>query len=227
MEFCQRICVEDCFQWWCETGNGKWRMENGEWKSSKCQLTMPPHLPRHYRYHFLKPNSVSLSLSLSLFCYLLAPSLFSLLLPVCAMASLPVKASTSPLTNSLVLPRPYLFIHIPKSGGTSVGRVAELEENGGGDRRFIRYWHHPVRPEVIKEMVQHDFVFGHFKFGVHGHFKDPGHTYMTILRDPVDRVISHYYYHLNSKDDRFHQLAGKRGYLDSFSFVFKFSISPL
>ena len=86
----------------------------------------------------------------------------------------------------MILPRPYLFIHIPKSGGTSVGRVAELPENGGGDR-FIRYWHHPVQDEVIREMVQHDFVFGHFKYGLHQHF-DANCTYMTILRDPIERV---------------------------------------
>ena len=37
----------------------------------------------------------------------------------------------------LLLPRPYLFIHVPKSGGTSLGKLAELEENGGGDRFIV------------------------------------------------------------------------------------------
>lgn len=109
------------------------------------------------------------------------------------------------IRKDLILPRPYLFIHIPKSGGTSLGRVAELAENGGGEK-FIRFWHHPVKPEVIQEMLLHNFVFGHFKYGIHQHFKQ-NCTYMTMLRNPVDRVISHYYYHLKSETDRFHALA--------------------
>jgi len=84
-----------------------------------------------------------------------------------------------------VLPRPYLFVHVPKSGGTSIGKLAELPENGGPT--FIRYWHHPVDPKVIQEMLTKDFVFGHFKWGIHRHFGVPC-TYMTFLRDPVDRV---------------------------------------
>jgi len=109
------------------------------------------------------------------------------------------------LQTRLLLPRPYLFIHIPKSGGTAIGKLAEQAENGGPG--FIRYWHHPREQRVIAEMLQHDFVFGHFKYGVHAHFEPRPCTYMTIMRDPIDRVVSHYYYHRASVTDRFHHLA--------------------
>ena len=44
---------------------------------------------------------------------------------------------------------------------------------------------------------------GYVFFGIHESLHRPA-TYVTIIRDPIDRIISHYYYVRHTSNHRFH-----------------------
>ncbi|MGB7925628.1 MAG: sulfotransferase family 2 domain-containing protein [Pyrinomonadaceae bacterium] len=90
-----------------------------------------------------------------------------------------------------------LFLHIPKAGGTTLHGVIE--------RHFapeITYSISGMMPsQSIKEFIELAperrerirLVKGHMPYGLHKYLSVPA-TYITMLRDPVDRVVSHYYF---------------------------------
>jgi hypothetical protein len=93
-----------------------------------------------------------------------------------------------------------IFLHIPKSGGITFDSVLR--------RQYQNVYNMPVSndkidlerfselPEFEREGI--DVLRGHFKFGVHRYFKPNQEIkYITLLRNPVDRVISNYYYILS------------------------------
>lgn len=102
------------------------------------------------------------------------------------------------------------FLHIPKAAGTTFKEV--LYHN----YRFSRIaWIDGSYPsesvERLKAMKQgwrdrKACVMGHFQYGLHECFNGP-YTYVTFLRNPVDRVISTYYHILRkSTHHRYHRL---------------------
>ena len=68
--------------------------------------------------------------------------------------------------------------------------IAENELAG-----FLRQPTRPPSPELIATLSRDDvrIVAGHFWFGLHRYVSTPS-TYITFLRDPVDRVVSLYYH---------------------------------
>jgi hypothetical protein len=92
-------------------------------------------------------------------------------------------------------PRPLIYIHLPKAGGSTLQEVIVRQYAGGRSFRFTgdsaRYAEFlALRPEARREF---DLLLGHVQFGLHHHLPDPA-TYITMLRDPVERVISHYHF---------------------------------
>lgn len=94
-----------------------------------------------------------------------------------------------------------LFLHIPKAAGTSYG--AALADALGGERLV------PLIPEEITSedfqqnvdpdsLRKYSLVAGHVDFGLcrRAPFLRPA----TVLREPVDRVVSWYHYVLRSED---------------------------
>ncbi|EGC32994.1 hypothetical protein DICPUDRAFT_81192 [Dictyostelium purpureum] len=136
---------------------------------------------------------------------------------------LDTKWKTEPEKNSLLLPKPHIFIHMPKTGGTSLLKVFRK------NNRKINLYHntqHPTYPELQNLPLRHT-LFGHFKFGLHKYFDENKETqlqlssdivepylnpysYLTMLRDPVDRVISHYYFLKESTGHPLHSEAANR-----------------
>ena len=104
-----------------------------------------------------------------------------------------------------------LFLHIPKAGGTSLSdwmfeQVARfprrIEEDGWLNSGAFYYPSGYVRGPYerdharIRRVLQREdllAVLGHFEFGVHRSLPGPS-TYVTVLRDPVHRVVSLYHF---------------------------------
>jgi len=100
-----------------------------------------------------------------------------------------------------------IFVHIPKTAGTSL--MTSLREDVGNT--FFDYnnpmsWRSPLREgRCILDSrtttdVREPVVFGHFLAGkyadasVSGFKKRQGHLYVTFVREPLQRAISHYHY---------------------------------
>jgi hypothetical protein len=113
-----------------------------------------------------------------------------------------------------------LFLHIPKAGGTTLHSVIErhfapeitYSINGMTPSQSIREFIElaPERREQIR------LVKGHMPYGLHQYLSVPA-TYITMLRDPVDRIVSHYYFVRRSPGVGHHEEVTAKGMtLDDF-----------
>lgn len=94
--------------------------------------------------------------------------------------------------------KPLIFIHVPKTAGSSVRAVFE-DWFGEG---LILHYHRGSIPDVIDLKARHNAaspvcLYGHFNaergFGIPGRYDDQ-RQFMTILRDPLEKVISAYFF---------------------------------
>jgi hypothetical protein len=93
-----------------------------------------------------------------------------------------------------------IFLHIPKSAGTTLNRLIEWEyplfEMYSVDPVFFR-WSRSRLWQLPKRRLQRFRVFkGHMPFGLHDVLPQPA-TYITVMRGAVERVISAYYFMSN------------------------------
>jgi len=86
-----------------------------------------------------------------------------------------------------------IFLHIPKTAGVNVREL--LARQYPGPQTFIRGApeHQTLFHMSRGERETYRVVGGHFRFGLHILFDSPS-RYLTLLRDPIERVISHYSY---------------------------------
>jgi hypothetical protein len=88
-----------------------------------------------------------------------------------------------------------IFLHIPKTAGTTLNRIIEWQYNPVSiftvDPHRIRAT--VARFKTFSEQRRRRFrvVRGHLLYGIH-EFLPQGATYITMLRDPVARVLSSY-----------------------------------
>ena len=93
-----------------------------------------------------------------------------------------------------------IFVHLPKCGGTTLNRLIEWEYSPTRvfaiDPSFFR-WSYRRLLRVAPERLARMKVFqGHMPFGLHRMLPQKA-TYLTVLRDPIDRGLSEYYYALS------------------------------
>lgn len=95
-----------------------------------------------------------------------------------------------------------IFMHIPKSGGTTLYPVFPRFYDEQAIRR-IRVVNQKLNtqefinlPLAEKEKVA--LLCGHMQFGLHRHFPNEQAKYFTFLRKPSDRIVSHYYFLLRT-----------------------------
>ncbi len=110
--------------------------------------------------------------------------------------------------------RAIIFVHIPKAAGTTLNKI--LARQYGQNRIFALK--EPVKGRSLQDLREIPdaqrrklkVVRGHFNFGLHDLLPQPS-TYITLLRNPVDRALSHYYYILKSPKHYLHsQVAGRQ-----------------
>jgi hypothetical protein len=104
-----------------------------------------------------------------------------------------------------------IFVHVPKTAGRSLHHVMFRQY---ADKHTHRI--NPVTPETL-EAIRHwspetkqsaEVIFGHFDYGMHAFFPERSGNiqYISFLREPVDRIISNYYYIKHR--DKVHRLHG-------------------
>jgi hypothetical protein len=93
-----------------------------------------------------------------------------------------------------------IFLHIPKTGGTSFRQVVETVY---GSRCISVYSLDAATLAGVKEqLVEADALFGHLFYGIH-QVLGIAPRYITIVRDPVERVISFYRHQARDEDSEF------------------------
>lgn len=105
-----------------------------------------------------------------------------------------------------------IFLHLPKCGGTTLNRIIEWEYPPSRvfsvDPSFFRWSYYRMTrwPQSRLERIR---VFkGHMPFGLHERLAHPA-SYITVLRDPVDRAVSEYYYALSRRIHPQHRMMKK------------------
>jgi hypothetical protein len=107
-----------------------------------------------------------------------------------------------------------IFLHIPKAAGATLNVVlrrhfAENETyriDGRNVAESIATFKRLPRAE--RERIR--LLAGHQGFGLHAYLGAPS-TYVTLLRDPVDRAVSHYYYARSAPGHYLHDEIASRG----------------
>lgn len=89
-----------------------------------------------------------------------------------------------------------IFLHLPKTAGTTFHQV--LEREFPDRRHFCAFGNGFKQLNGLRHLSQDqinaiDIVRGHVNYGIHRYFTRPC-RYITFLRDPVARIVSHYAY---------------------------------
>jgi hypothetical protein len=94
-----------------------------------------------------------------------------------------------------------VFLHVPKTGGTTFVQILERHfparavlHTNGVQLDTLRHRLDPVTPA---QRAQVALLHGHVSYGAHTLFPGPA-VYLTLLREPVDRFVSTYYFERES-----------------------------
>lgn len=100
----------------------------------------------------------------------------------------------------------YLFMHIPKTGGTTFDSIVTNQYgkdqtiNLNADFVDIEFKNSNLQNILANEQKSKQnaqAVIGHFRYGLHEYFPSSNNYYICFLRDPVEQFISQYYYSAN------------------------------
>ena len=96
-----------------------------------------------------------------------------------------------------------IFVHIPKTGGTTLNKI--LINNYREYCNIYTSGANKILENTSAARIdQLELLSGHFPFGLDQYFAKPC-SYITLLREPVERIISHYYYVINSPANYLYQ----------------------
>ncbi len=82
---------------------------------------------------------------------------------------------------------PIVFIHLPRTAGSSMGRAIE---QAYGDRALRLKTLAPITEDVVARVGSHiQIIYGHMPHGLHRFMPV---RYVTVLREPIERSLSHF-----------------------------------
>lgn len=90
-----------------------------------------------------------------------------------------------------------IYLHIPKTAGSTLNAILESHYTAGESYATSQTWLHPdgsydgFHALSAAEKRRLRLLTGHMGFGFHRYLPQKAH-YITVLRDPVERVLSHY-----------------------------------
>ncbi|MGY8933949.1 MAG: sulfotransferase family 2 domain-containing protein [Flavobacteriales bacterium] len=103
-----------------------------------------------------------------------------------------------------------IFMHIPKCGGTTFNNIL--------DKIYLSEETFDIKQKLNTRLNIEDFINlkvqekdrikllkGHMQFGLHSYFSASS-EYITFLRNPIERIISYYYYVKKSPWHHFYRL---------------------
>ena len=96
----------------------------------------------------------------------------------------------------------FIHLHIPKTGGTTLRDIIQRQYRA---KKILMIPKLEESENILKEIStsqinQLKLIQGHLKYGIHNHFHRST-KYFTIIRDPINRVLSTYYYVLSQKNN--------------------------
>jgi hypothetical protein len=93
-----------------------------------------------------------------------------------------------------------IFLHLPKCGGTTLNRIIEWEYDPWRvfsiDPVLFLWSYKKLNRWPAKRLARMQVFKGHMPFGIHERLPQEA-TYITFLRDPVERAVSAYYFAKN------------------------------
>jgi len=92
------------------------------------------------------------------------------------------------------------FLHIPRTSGTTF--IAILDSFFDHNSIYPKQLWHELLNEGTKDFSKYKFFRGHFGYGIY-HILDKKPLYLTMLRNPVERLISAIEYRIRDPDPRF------------------------
>ena len=96
----------------------------------------------------------------------------------------------------------FIHLHIPKTGGTTLRDIIQRQYQS---EKILMIPKLEESENILKEVStskikQLKLIQGHLKYGIHNHFHRRA-KYFAIIRDPINRVLSTYYYVLSQKNN--------------------------
>lgn len=115
-----------------------------------------------------------------------------------------------------------IFLHIPKTAGTTMHSIMEKQYPPAAIYSTYPANHpHGTLEEFKAFPPKHKtnirVLLGHFSYGVHELVPGP-YLYLTILRDPIERMISNYYHINRDPNHGLHELVSS-GQMDMKAYV--------
>jgi len=103
------------------------------------------------------------------------------------------------------------FMHIPKTAGTTLRKIIDLQY---GEENVLTYYNQTNRSLIdnldalLQKQPNYRALVGHFQYGAHAVLPEKT-SYVTFMRDPIQRTISDYYERLVRTPEKYKLANGK------------------